>query len=539
MHALKRYTKILFCSAGLLVAALLAGCGGSDQGLAPILGLSAANVVSLTVTPGAAGAAAGATQQFAATAKYSDGTTSDVSVGAVWTSAAPAVASVNAGSGLASAIASGSAVISAAFGGQSASATLTVNATLKSIALLPPNPRIGTGASQQFIAMGSFSDGSVRDITTGTGFTSAAPAIARIGAATGLAVGLTAGPSLITATSGALSASTTLTVSPAVLVSIALTPVNPTLQIGAVRQLAVTATYSDASTGDVTQSSVFSSAAPGVASVGASSGLATGISLGSTLVSASSGGQTASTTITVSDVTLASLAVTPANATIAVGATQQFVATASYSDNTTAIVSNSVTWSSSATSHATIAAGGLASGIASGNAAINADFGGKTGTAALTVVAASVPPVAATLNLGRAADFGVLAGTSITNNSGGTTLITGDVGSPSQTTAPTVAAGFVDLQSGAVLDGALADLQVAITDANGRTCDVSFPSGIDLGGLTLAPGVYCYAGAISITGTLTLNGPGLYIFRTGLTLNSTANSVVALNNGATAANVFW
>ena len=55
----------------------------------------------------------------------------------------------------------------------------------------------------------------------------------------------------------------------------------------------------------------------------------------------------------------------------------------------------------------------------------------------------------------------------------------------------------------------------------------------------LTPGVYCYAGAISVTGTFTMNGPGLYIFRTASTLNTTANSIVALNGGATAANVFF
>ena len=118
------------------------------------------------------------------------------------------------------------------------------------------------------------------------------------------------------------------------------------------------------------------------------------------------------------------------------------------------------------------------------------------------------------MNLRSAANFAVLAGTALTNNSGGTTLITGDVGSPSQTVDPTLAAGFTNYKSGAILARRLADLQVAITDANSRTCDVSFAGNIDLGGLTLAPGVYCYAGAISITGTLTLNGPGVYIFRT-------------------------
>ena len=51
--------------------------------------------------------------------------------------------------------------------------------------------------------------------------------------------------------------------------------------------------------------------------------------------------------------------------------------------------------------------------------------------------------------------------------------------------------------------------------------------------------MYCYAGAINITGTLTLNGPGVYIFRSALTLDATANAIVALKNGATAADVNW
>ena len=68
---------------------------------------------------------------------------------------------------------------------------------------------------------------------------------------------------------------------------------------------------------------------------------------------------------------------------------------------------------------------------------------------------------------------------------------------------------------------------------------MNFAADIDLGGVTLAPGVYCYAGAINITGTLFLNGPGVYIFRTAQTLNTASNSIVSLTNGATADNVTW
>lgn len=539
MNALKRYSRTFVCSVGFFVTALVAGCGGGDQGRDPILGLPAADLVSVAVTPATASVAIGATQQFVATATYSDGSSRDVSANAAWTSATPAVATVNATTGRATGVSAGTSVITAGFSGKNGSATLTVlPAILQSIALIPVNPTINIGGTQQFIAMGTFSNNTTRDITAVSTFASATPAVASINPTTGLALGVTTGTSVITATSGALSGSTTLTVNPVILSSIALTPQAPSLQIGATRQLTVTATYSNGTTADVTSTSTFSSATAANASVG-TAGLVTGVAAGTSVITANFGGKTATTTATVSAVTLSSIAVTPATASVAVGGTQQFVATGTYSDNTTAIITSSVTWTSCCTNIGTVLNTGVATGVAAGTTTITATSGLRTGSAVLTVTAAVPPAASAPVNLGTAASFGVLAGTSLTNNSGGTTLITGDVGSPSQTTDPVLAAGFTNYKSGAILSGAFADLQTAITDANGRTCDVTFAGGIDLGGVTLAPGVYCYAGSINITGTLFLNGPGVYIFRTATTLNTASNSIVSLTNGATAANVTW
>lgn len=431
--------------------ALLTACGGGDQGRDPILGLPAATLSALAVTPASSTIATGVKQQLTATATYSDGTTRDVSTTSAWTSATPASASVGASTGLATGVAPGTAAISAAFGGKTASANLIVG--------------------------------------------------------------------------------------PVALTALAVTPQGPVVPSGATRQLAVTATYSDASTADVTATSAFVSATPASATV-AAHGLVTGVAAGSSIVTASVGGMSATTTVSVPALVLTSIAVTPGSASVAVGGQQQFIATATYSDLSNAVIN--ATWSSSvATNASVLPASGLATGIAAGTSTISANFGGKSSSALLTVSAIAVPPVIASLNLGSAASFAVLAGTSITNNSGGTTLINGDVGAPSQTVDPTQAAGYTNYKSGAILSGALADLQTAITSGNARTCDVSFAGGIDLGGQTFGPGVYCYSGAISITGTLTLSGPGVYIFRTALTLNSTANSIVALNNGATAADVNW
>ena len=452
MNLFKRYLNPLLVSAGLLAMAAIAGCGGGDQGRDPILGLPGATLSSLAVTPATATVAIGAGQQFTAIATYSDGSSQDVSAKAAWASATPANATVNASSGVAAGVAAGNSSISAAFGGKSAAAQLTVT--------------------------------------------------------------------------------------PATLLAIAVTPQSPIVPVAATRQLAVIATYSDNSTADVTASSSFLAVTPAFATV-ANGGLVTGVAFGTSVMNASFNGKTASTTITVPAASIVSIAVTPAAASIAVGATQQFIATATYSDSSNAIITNSAAWTSGTVANATVLNTGVATGVATGTSSITATAGGQSGSALLTVTAVAIPPVLNPIVLGRAAPFGVLAGTSITNNSGGTTLITGDVGSPSQTVDPTQAAGFTNYKSGAILAGAMTDLQAAITDGNSRTCDVSFAGGIDLGGQTFGPGVYCYAGAISITGTLTLNGPGVYIFRTALTLNSTVNSVVALNNGATADNVSW
>lgn len=540
MNLVKRYTKILVCSVGFLSATLLAGCGGGgDQGRAPILGVPAADLISVAVTPAAPSVAIGATQQFTATAVYSDGSARDVTGNAAWSSATPAVATVNAGTGIAAGVNPGSSVVSAAFQGKSGSATLTVlPAKLLSIAVAPATQVLNVGNSQQFLAIGTFDNNTTRDITAVSTFASASPAVATIAASGGMALAKAPGATVISATSGGLSGSATLNVLPAALMSLALTPAATTFQVGATRQLAALATYSDGSIVDVTANTSFVSGTPAAVSV-ANTGLITGVSAsGSSTITASFAGKTATATANTSAATLSSIAVSPANATVGINGTQQFVAVGTYSDNTSAVITSTAAWTSAATSTATVLNTGVATGIAAGSTTITAAANGQSASANLTVTTAA-PPVGTSVNLGSAANFGVLAGTSITNNSGGTTFVTGDVGSPSQTTDPVQAPGYTNYKSGAILNNALADLQTAITDANSRTCDVTFAGDIDLGGLVLAPGVYCYAGAISVTGTLTLNGPGVYIFRTALTLNTTANSVVALTNGASAEDVTW
>ena len=83
--------------------------------------------------------------------------------------------------------------------------------SLASIAVTPANPVITAGTAQQFTATGTYTDGSTQDITANVNWSSGTPAVAGINT-NGLALGISAGTSVITATLGAISGTTTLTV---------------------------------------------------------------------------------------------------------------------------------------------------------------------------------------------------------------------------------------------------------------------------------------------------------------------------------------
>jgi uncharacterized protein YjdB len=91
--------------------------------------VSAATLVSLSVTPGSASVAQGGTRQLTATGTYSDGSTQNLTSTVTWSSSALGVASVSNASGsegLVSGLSPGSASITVAVGAVSASMSVTV-----------------------------------------------------------------------------------------------------------------------------------------------------------------------------------------------------------------------------------------------------------------------------------------------------------------------------------------------------------------------------------------------------------------------------
>jgi uncharacterized protein YjdB len=171
------------------------------------------------------------------------------------------------------------------------------------------------------------------------------------------------------------------------LVSLVVTPANPTNLVGTTQQFAATGTYSDGSTQNLTSQAAWASSKTTVATINAS-GLATAVSAGTATISARLAGVTNSITFTVkAPPPLTSIAVTPANLTNLVGATQQFTATGTYSDGSTQNVTSQATWSSLKATVATINASGLATAVSAGSTTISAAMAGVTNGTTFTVKA--------------------------------------------------------------------------------------------------------------------------------------------------------
>ena len=171
------------------------------------------------------------------------------------------------------------------------------SAPLVSMAVTPANGSIGTGGTQQYVATGTYSDGSTQNLTSTVTWSSTNTGVATITSG-GLATGVATGSSTITATSGSISGSTGLTVTAATLATIAVTPANTSIISGGTQQYVATGTYSDGSTQNLTSTAAWSSTNTGVATI-ASGGLATGVGTGGTTITATSGSIHGNTSLTV------------------------------------------------------------------------------------------------------------------------------------------------------------------------------------------------------------------------------------------------
>lgn len=155
-------------------------------------------------------------------------------------------------------------------------------------------------------------------------------------------------------------------------------------------------------------------------------------------------------------------------------------------------------------------------------------------------------------NLGASQSFAVLGGSGVTVAGAAVTLISGDTGS-----SPTSGAAISGFPPGQVAPGftlyttnavQVQDAQIVNTAAYNSLASgvinpcgpalASPPAADQLGGRTLGPGVYCL-GAADLTGTLTLNGAGIYVFKASSSLVTAGASNIVLGPGVSSCDIYW
>ncbi len=384
-------------SASLVIAFLISltacGGGGGSQTTNP-----PPTVTSIQVTGATANPVAGQIEQLKAVATYSNASTGDVTATAAWTSSNTTVATVSS-TGALDAKAAGQCSATAKIGGVSGSFAVTVVPSLVSITITPITPSVAVQTNQQFTATGTYSDTSTQNLTSQVTWASSNTAVATVSTTAptmGLTSGISAGTSTISATLGAVSGATVLTVTSATVTQIAVTPANVNLDLGLNQQYTAIGTFSDGTTQDITGVAQWHTSNSGRASITVS-GLATARALGSLTISAVFGGVTGGTPLTVTSANVSSIAISPANGSIAQGTQRAFIATGTYNDGSTHDLSHVVTWSSDNTAALTVGSStGLGNGIAPGQANVTATLGSLAASVPFTVTNATIVSIAVT-----------------------------------------------------------------------------------------------------------------------------------------------
>ncbi|WP_429091062.1 beta strand repeat-containing protein [Aeromonas rivipollensis] len=330
----------------------------------------------------------GISTQYLAIATYSDNSTADITDVASW--------------------------ISASYQGVTSNiSTLTItDAIATKVSIIPPTTKLAKGLTLQLQAIATLSDDTTKDVSTQANWQSSNPTVLSVDDQ-GKATAIAAGDATVTATVQGVTGQTTVSAVDLTVSQLQIIPATVQLAIGTTTRLTAIATFADQSTQDVSSQVGWLSSNTAVATVD-STGLVTGVAAGSTTLSASLLGVTASTSIQVNNTSVSALQVIPAVTTIALGTKSQLQAIATFADGSTQDVSSQVQWSSNDPFIAGVDSLGLVTGSGIGQATVTATLGAISRSATLTVTnaiatALQVIPPTASLPKGAKLQFQAIA----------------------------------------------------------------------------------------------------------------------------------
>lgn len=299
-----------------------------------------------------------------------------------WKSSNASVATVDA-DGLVHGVAQGNAKITATAGDVSAEATVTVSPVpANAVVVSPGEATIFVGATVTLTASVTDSHGNPltgRPVT----WTSSAPGVATV-SASGVVTAVAEGKATITAKSEGKSGTSTITVQLVPVASVEMSPTELRLQIGQSGTITATPKASDGT--PLTDRDVeWKSLSTSIATVD-QSGVVTAKAAGAAIIQAISEGKTGVALVTVANIPVSSVVVTPDTATLVVGKSITLTAK-TYDAASNELSGRDIDWSSSNEDVATVSSSGKVVALAPGAATITATSEGKSDNATITVIA--------------------------------------------------------------------------------------------------------------------------------------------------------
>jgi uncharacterized protein YjdB len=365
-----------------------------------------APVAALTVSPPTSTLAIGGTVQLIASA-FDGGGAPLTGRPVTWSSSNATVASVSA-TGLVTAVSAGTATLTASVEGKTATATVLVNPPpVASVQVAPATANLVVNAVRQFTASAFAADGTV---LTGRSVTwSSTNAAVLTVSATGLATGVAPGSATVVATVEGRTATASVVVTAPPVNTVTVSPATGTVSVGTTQ--ALTATLRDVAGVVLPGREVtWTSSAPTVATVSAS-GVVTGVTIGTAIITASAEGRTGTAEVRVTS-SVAQIRIAPAAPTMVVEQTLQLSAVLTDASGNV-VGGQTVEWGSSTPAVASVSAAGLVTAVAIGTTTITVTevTTGRSASAVVTVVprvaSASISPANPSVFQGQAVQLSV------------------------------------------------------------------------------------------------------------------------------------